>query len=212
MAKTKTINIPAIPVNKVHVRIAGDTDLIINKMDRRTKDDLLRKQSGKPKITDPHNDWEDAATSIHWNIPVGDIKTEDDFNELFEKGKPCISAFGLQKALSQAVSRFGLDAKGTVFNANVQVFAENGLIPVDFKERFLDEDIIPSNTLAKTPVRQFHNRFVGWTADIVIRYVDNGQLTLEQILQIVGLAGVGIGVGSGKSSGFGRFHIASAWE
>lgn len=214
MAKkeVKEIKIPQIPVNTIQVRITGDSDLILNRMNRRNKQDMLDKQANRPKNTEAHNDWEDAATALHWNIPVGEIETEEDYAWLFDNGKPCISAFGLLKTFGQTVTRFGLDSKGTIFTANVQVTAKDGLIPIEYTEHVLDEKLIPTNTQARTPVRSLQNRFLGWSAVLTIQYIDNGQFSLEQILQIIGLSGFGIGIGSGKTTGYGRYHIESAWQ
>lgn len=209
--KTKEIKIPAMPIETMVVTIEGDSDLILNRMSRRSRQDLLDKQAGRPKNTDARNDWEDAATALHWNVPLeGEISTEEDFAGLFEKGQPCISAFGFGKTLAQTVSRFGFDAKGTEFAANVQVVAKNGLIPIKYAEHHLDEKLIPSNTLARTPVRSLQNRFVGWSADITFKYVDNGKFSIDQILQIVQYAGFGIGIGAARTEGNGRYHIVGA--
>ena len=211
--KTKEIKIPAMPIETVVVTIEGDSDLILNRMSRRNRQDMLDKQAGRPKNTDAHNDWDDAANALHWNIPIeGTVETEEDYALLFEKGTPCMSAFGLGKSLGQTVSRFGFDAKGTEFSANVQIIADNGLIPIRYSEHFLDEKLLPSNTMARTPVRSLQNRFVGWSADITFKYIDNGKFTIDQILQIIQYAGFGIGIGAGRTSGYGRYHIAGAHE
>lgn len=206
--KVKEISINAMPIDTIIVTLQGDSDLILNRMCRRNRQDLLDKQAGRPKNTDAHNDWEDAATSLHWLNPIGEVKSEEDFNALFENNSPCISAFGLVKSFSQTVSRFGFDAKGTEFAANVQVIAHNNLIPIRFAEHHLDEKLLPSNTMARTPVRSLQNRFSGWTAEIEVKYVDNGKFTVDQIIQIIQYAGFGIGIGAGRSSGYGRYHVA----
>ena len=214
MAKkvVKEIKIPPMPIETMVVTIEGDSDLIINKMNRRNKQDQLDKQGNRPKNTDAHNDWEDAATAVHWDIPVGDVETEEDYDLLFKNGTPCISAFGLTKSLGATVSRFGFDGKGTEFVANVQIFAKDGLIPIKYAEHRLEEKLIPSNTIARTPVRSLQNIFSGWSADITVKYVNNGKFSVDQIIQVFQYAGFGIGVGSGRTSGYGRYHIAGAHE
>ena len=37
--------------------------------------------------------------------------------------------------------------------------------------------------------------------------LDGGAYSLEQIIQVIGLAGFGGGIGSGRTSGYGRYHI-----
>lgn len=50
------------------------------------------------------------------------------------------------------------------------------------------------------------NRFTGWSAEIELAYVDN-IYSIEQIVNIIQLAGFGCGIGSGRTSGYGRFHV-----
>lgn len=60
-----------------------------------------------------------------------------------------------------------------------------------------------------SPVLARLNRFVGWSADIEINYIDSVYST-EQLVNIINLAGFGIGIGSGRRScGYGRYHIES---
>ena len=58
------------------------------------------------------------------------------------------------------------------------------------------------------PVLARLNRFTGWTADVTIRYLEGGTDGLEQIVQIIQLAGFGLGIGSGRSSGYGRYSVS----
>lgn len=59
-----------------------------------------------------------------------------------------------------------------------------------------------------SPVLAKLNRFSGWSAEFKIEYLDSdGSFSLEQILNIINLAGFGGGIGSGRSSDYGRFHI-----
>ena len=56
------------------------------------------------------------------------------------------------------------------------------------------------------PVLVSLNRFTGWTATFELEFVDS-IYSLEQIVNIINLAGFGIGIGSGRSSGFGRYQV-----
>ena len=57
------------------------------------------------------------------------------------------------------------------------------------------------------PVLSRQNRFCGWSADITVQYVDNGAFSLEQIIQVINLSGFSMGIGSGRTSGYGRYHV-----
>lgn len=50
--------------------------------------------------------------------------------------------------------------------------------------------------------------FSGWKATFTVQFRDN-VYSAEQTASIINLAGFGLGIGSGRSSGFGRYHIES---
>lgn len=77
--------------------------------------------------------------------------------------------------------------------------------PDQLHSDFVDEKLMSPKRGAPVLVRL--NRFTGWTAEVPIQFIDGGAYGLEQICQIVKLAGFGIGIGSGRSSGFGRYDI-----
>lgn len=58
-----------------------------------------------------------------------------------------------------------------------------------------------------SPVLVRMNRFSGWKASFVIQFTEN-VYSLEQILNIINLAGFGLGIGSGRTSGYGRYHVS----
>lgn len=77
--------------------------------------------------------------------------------------------------------------------------------PTDFTEEG-DEKLMSPKKGAPVLVRL--NRFSGWSATFTIQYTENAY-SLEQILNIIRLAGFGNGIGSGRTSGYGRYHIES---
>ena len=57
------------------------------------------------------------------------------------------------------------------------------------------------------PVLARLNRFTGWTATFEIACVETSY-SLESVTNIINLAGFGLGIGSGRSSGYGRYHVS----
>jgi len=57
-----------------------------------------------------------------------------------------------------------------------------------------------------SPVLVRLNRFSGWSATFMVSYMES-VYSAEQIINIINLAGFGIGIGSGRTSGFGRYHV-----
>jgi hypothetical protein len=89
-----------------------------------------------------------------------------------------------------------------------QDFKETGtdLVPIRFTEHYIDEKLMSPKRGAPVLVRQ--NRFTGWSADITVQYIAGGSFSLEQIIQVINLAGFSMGIGSGRTSGYGRYHVS----
>ena len=160
----------------------------------------------KSKTISEKNEWEEIVTKIHWQKPFGDVYTEQTFKDALKNNAPCISAFGLKKSFGQAVVRNGIDTYSTKFDATMNIVAENNLVPIRFTEHYIDEKLMSPKRGAPVLVRQ--NRFTGWSADITVQYIAGGSFSLEQIIQVINLAGFSMGIGSGRTSGYGRYHVS----
>lgn len=206
MTKTeKTIEVKPITINTATIRIVGDGDLILNKMDAPTTRNLTDQRKDKAKSMEKPNYWEEVITKIHWRDGTPKDFSEDGMKDALRNNAPCLSAFGLKKSFGQAVVRNGVDTYSTKFDACMNIVAENNLVPIKFTDHYIDEKLMSPKRGAPVLVKQ--NRFSGWSADIKIQYLDNGAFSLEQIIQIINLAGFSMGIGSGRSSGYGRYHI-----
>lgn len=206
MAKTeKTIEVKPITINTATIIIVGDGDLILNKMDAPTTRNLTDQRKDKAKSMKKPNYWEEVITKIHWRDGTPKDFSEEGMKDALMNNAPCLSAFGLKKSFGQAVVRNGVDTYSTKFDACMNIVAENNLVPIKFTDHYIDEKLMSPKRGAPVLVKQ--NRFSGWSADIKIQYLDNGAFSLEQIIQIINLAGFSMGIGSGRSSGYGRYHI-----
>jgi hypothetical protein len=208
MKKDKnTIELRPILVKHAVVSIEGDSDLVLNKMNSRNTRTLLA--DDRKKVREVPNVWEDIATAIHWRdpLPFTDTYAEIDeaaFYELLAHNAPCISAFGLKKSFGQAVVRNEIDTYATKFDNAVNVIAERNLVPITFQTWSVDERLMSPKRGAPVTVRPSH--FSGWAAAFQIDYTDH-VYSLEQIVNIINLAGFGLGIGSGRTSGYGRYHV-----
>lgn len=208
MKNEKTIEVKPITINTATITIEGDSDLILNKMDAPTVRLLTDIRKDKSKTMAKPNQWEEIMTKIHWRDPI-DLKPEEYTEKVLEdalkNNAPCLSAFGLKKSFGQAVVRNGIDTYATKFDACMNIIAANNLVPIRFTEHYVDEKLMSPKRGA--PVLSRQNRFCGWSADITVQYVDNGAFSLEQIIQVINLSGFSMGIGSGRTSGYGRYHV-----
>ena len=97
-----------------------------------------------------------------------------------------------------------IDKYKTKFDASVNVISSGGLVPIRFAEHYVDEKLMSPKK--GSPVLVHLNRFSGWSAEATISFTDN-TYSLEQIVNIINLAGFGLGIGSGRTSGYGRYHV-----
>ncbi len=205
MAKTKVIKINPLNLATIEVTIEGDSDLILNKMDDITRRKLIRKFTNQPVDIEEPNEWEEIITSMHWRDGKPKEFTEETFKDALKNNAPCITTFGLSDSFSKALVRSGLEKKSTSFRDYVRVIPCQGLVPIKYAEHNLDINLVPAKM--GVPVLSRQNRFTGWTATFKVQYVEGGVYSLEQILQVINLAGFGGGIGSGRDCGFGRYHI-----
>lgn len=209
MTKTTNVDITIAKINvkRATIFIEGQGDLVLNKMNARNERTLNDRDN--KKVREIPNKWEDLITAIHWKDDINIIDTynectEEKFAELLHNNAPCISAFGLKKSFGQAVVRNGIDTYATKFDNAVNVIADKGLIPVTFAEWSCDERLM-SPKMGK-PVKVYLNHFSGWKANFQIAYTEN-IFNLESIVNIINLAGFGLGIGSGRTSGYGRYSV-----
>lgn len=198
------IEIQPISMNHATITIAGDGDLVLNKMNAPTIWQLTDARKDKAKKMEKPNEWEQIITSMHWRDGTPTDFTEEGMRDALKRNAPCISAFGLKKSFGQAVVRGGLEEYSTKFDASVNIVASGGLIPITFAEHFIDEKLMSPKRGA--PVLARLNRFSGWTATFEIACVETAY-SLDSVTNIVNLAGFGLGIGSGRSSGYGRYHV-----
>lgn len=193
------------------VTIVGDSDLILNRMNDVTKKELVDARKDKAKdVSKKPNMWEQIITSIHWLNGKPSDMSEEGLIEALQTNAPCITAFGLKQSFKQAIVRNGVATYSTGFDATMNVLGKgDGLVPIKYVEHHVDEKLMSPKRGA--PVLVYLNRFSGWSAEITISYLEN-MYSLEEIINIINLAGFGIGIGSGRTSGFGRYHVADMKE
>ena len=205
-AKEIVINLKPLGVKTMRVTIVGDGDLVLNKMNDVTARQLTDARKDKAKSTEKPNKWEGIITSMHWyNGKPTDYSEAGLIAALNSENKPCITAFALKKSFGDAVVRNEIDKYKTKFYAGFNIVAKGGLVPIRFTEHTLDEKLMSPKKGA--PVLAYLNRFSGWSATFEVQFMEN-VYSAEQIVNIINLAGFGLGIGSGRSSGYGRYHVA----
>lgn len=206
-ANEVTIATPESKVKHAIIHIVGDSDLILNKMNARNTRMLMAPD--RKAIREQPNLWEDLITAIHWKdpLPMQDTYTESNeamMKKLLAENSPCITAFGLKKSFGQTVVRTGIDKYATSLDASLNIAGE-GLIPVKFSGWAYREQLMSPKRGA--PIVVSLNHFMGWEAEFTISFLD-GVYSRDKLVEIINMAGFSVGIGSGRTSGYGRYHVA----
>ena len=204
MAKTKTIELKPLGNRFMEVTIVGDSDLVLNKMNDVNAKQLIDKRKDKAKDNEKPNEWEAIITSMHWYKGKPTDYSEEGLKEALINNAPCLTDFGLKKSFGDAVVRNEIDKYKTKFDANINLMSNGGLVPIEFTEHYIDEKLMSPKK--GSPVLVHLNRFSGWKATFTVSFMES-VYSAEQIINIINLAGFGLGIGSGRSSGFGRYHV-----
>lgn len=203
MEKQEIIELKPIDFRTAKVTIVGDGDIVLNKMNDVTARQLTDQRKSKAKKIEEVNMWEEIITAMHWKYGKPTDYSEEGLKQALQNNAPCITAFGLKKSFGDAVVRNEIDKYKTKFDASLNIVED--LIPINFSEHFIDEKLMSPKKGSPVLVRL--NRFTGWSATFTIRYVNGGTYSLEQIVNIINLAGFGMGIGSGRTSGYGKYHV-----
>ena len=205
MAKKDEFNsVNKINVSRTKITIIGDGDLCLNKMNDVAARILTDQRKDKAKTLNKPNMWEEVITALHWRDGKPKDFSEEGLYRALNENAPCISAFGLKKSWGDAVVRNAIDKYKTKFDASINIISTGGVVPIKFSNYTLDEKLMSPKK--GSPVLVHISRFSGWSAEVEIAFTEN-TYSLEQIVNIINLAGFGIGIGSGRSSGYGRYHV-----
>ena len=204
MRDINTIELKPLGNKFMEVTIVGDGDLVLNKMNDVTVKELTDKRKDKAKDITKPNVWEQIITSMHWKNGKPTDFSEEGLAKALTENTPCITGFGLKKSFGDAVVRNEIDKYKTKFDAGVNIVGD--LHPIKFAEHYIDEKLMSPKK--GSPVLVHLNRFTGWSCTFTVSYMES-VYSAEQIINIINLAGFGLGIGSGRSSGFGRYHVES---
>lgn len=189
------ITLQPIQRQTMQVRIVGDSPLICHRFDEKARKIMLDKQQKK------------AAQAKAAKDP------EADFNAaryVMEDGRDGFPAAGVKKAIANAF-RFSDGIKRVEINGALHVEPGAELIPIDCREMVMREDTVRISM--STDIR-FRPEYRDWSMEFCVVF-NSRAISPEQIVNLVNIAGFGIGIGEWRperSGQFGMFHVAADGE
>lgn len=211
---SEIIEIKPIQIKKATIHIEGDTPLIVHAWSEKAKREMLEKQMKvtKTKAKTAKNPVEDFIRSMYWLTPMPEEMTEAAFDEAINNGaKFGFPVTGFKQAAISAAYRMGwAKDKASLRGAFFIDCDENQMIEIKGDAPIMREDMV--KLLGTTADIRYRGEFRNWSADMTISFNENGQYTLEQIINIINAGGYVCGVGEWRperDGQYGMFHVAA---
>ena len=206
------IEIKPIKIKKVNLRIVGDTPLIMHAWSEKAKREMLDKQMkvAKTKAREAKNPVEDFIRSMYWLSPMPTEFTPEAYEQAIAEGARFgfpVTAFK-QAAISAAYrmgwSKDKMSLRGVFFIDG----DENQMLEIHSDPPIIREDMVKVG-MGTADIR-YRGEFRNWWADMTISYNENGQTSVEQIINIINAGGYVCGVGEWRperDGQHGMFHV-----
>lgn len=175
----KEVQINPLLIAEMRTKIIGLTPFLMNKMSDKEKQTMLDKQMGKGaeknKIRDPK---QEVENKIH-HLSNGTV------------GIPII---GIKKSMVEAAPLLEMEKK-LVRGSMFIIPEDNNLVTLNYKKMVVNEATTRDSGINRTPRTTFRPEFRDWSCEFVIKY-NAKQITVDQILNLLKIAGFHVGLGS----------------
>lgn len=215
MATKKTeeiIEIRPLDIRTIPVRIVGDSPLIVHAWSEKAKRMMLEAQmkTTKTKAKEARDPFDDFINSLYWLEGKPEKSTPEEFEKAVKNGaKWGFPVGGIKQAANAAAYRLGwvknqMGLRGSYFlRTEYGEMAEiKGSVPR------MREDMVRIGQ-GSADLR-YRGEFDPWYMDMFLEYNASGDLSLEQILNVLNAGGYVVGLGEWrpeKDGSNGRYHI-----
>lgn len=210
--ETEVIEIRPLDIKRVKVRITGDTPLIVHAWSEKAKRQMLEAQmkTTKTKAKDVRDPFDDFVQSLYWLEGKPEESTPEAFEDAINNGAKWGFPVGaIKQAGNSAAYRLGwvknqMQLRGSYFLQTE--FGDMAEIKGSIPE--IREDMVRIG-MGSADLR-YRGEFKNWYMDMTLEYNASGDMTLEQILNVINAGGYTCGIGEWRpeKDGFnGKYHI-----
>lgn len=217
MATKKTeevVEIKPLDNRQVKIQIIGDTPLIVHAWSDKAKRMMLEAQqkTTKTKAKDIRDPYDEFINSMYW-LTEKPESTVEAFEQAVSKGAKWGFPVGaIKMAGNSAAYRAGWVKNQMQLRGSYFLKTEWGdMAEIKGDTPIIREDMVRIG-MGSADLR-YRAEFRNWTMEMILEYNAGGELTLEQIMNVVNLGGYSVGIGEWrpeKDGDFGRYHIATS--
>ena len=215
MATKKTennvIEIKALDIKRVNIKLVGDSPLIVHAWSEKSKRMMLETQmkTTKTKAKEARNPYDDFIGSMYW-LTEQPKSTPEAFEKAVKNGAKWGFPVGaIKQAGNSAAYRLGwvknqMELRGSYFLSSE--YGEMAEIQGSIPE--MREDMVRIGQ-GSADLR-YRAEFKNWYMLLTLEFNASGNMTLEQILNVVNAGGYCCGLGEWrveKDGSFGKYHV-----
>lgn len=214
MAKkeVEVLTITALDIKEVPIRIVGDTPLIVHAWSEKAKRMMLDAQmkTTKTKAKDLRDPYDDFIQSMYWIQGKPEVSTPEAFEEAVKNGAKWGFPVGAIKMAGNAAAyRLGWVKNQMELRGSYFLKSEYGdMARIVSDEPVMREDMVRIG-MGSADLR-YRAEYNNWHMDLILEYNASGNMTLEQIVNVINAGGYVCGLGEWrpeKDGINGRYHI-----
>ena len=215
--KKEIVEMKAIELKTVRIRIEGDSPLIMHAWSEKAKRMMLDAQMGKKagKKKEPKSPARDFVDSLYWlegKPTIPNDATEDEVMQLYYDAIDAGARFGfpstgLKQAAISAVYSMGWSKDKVSWRG--AFFIEGEMLEIKSDTPEIREDMVRVG-MGTADIR-YRGQLNNWSTEFNLTYNVNGQYDLDAIVTAINAGGLLCGIGEWrpeKDGDFGRFHVA----
>ena len=210
--ETEVVEIRPLDIKRVKVRITGDTPLIVHAWSEKAKRQMLETQmkTTKTKAKEARVPIDDFIQSLYWLEGKPEESTEEAFEEAVKNGAKWGFPVGaIKQAGNSAAYRLGWVKNQMALRGSYFLQTEYGdMAEIKGSIPEMREDMVRIGQ-GSADLR-YRGEFKNWYMDMTLEYNASGDMTLEQILNVINAGGYTCGIGEWrpeKDGSFGKYHI-----
>jgi len=194
MKPQKKINLEKVKLAAFHVTLVGTSPLLMNGRTSRWVEWYKKerdKGKGEKEKTDPV---EEAERGAYKDVDGNFVIPAKNILRMIRDAYGTLTAFssGYKKMIESSVSILQLE------------------IPLKFKSKSINESDV--NVGGNKPDIRYRYEFLGWELTFTLRIRSSVELSEKKVFKILDFAGQFVGLGDGRTLGYGRFKLAQHLE
>ena len=210
--KEEVVEIKPLDIKTVKIKIVGDTPLIVHAWSEKAKRLMLASQTKETKtkareIRDPYDDF---IQSMYWIQGKPEESTPDAFEKAVKKGAKFGFPVGAIKMAGNAAAyRLGWVKNQMGLRGSYFLKSKYGtLAQIEGSTPIMREDLVKVG-MGSADLR-YRGEFQNWSMNLVLEYNASGDMTIEQIINVINAGGYVCGLGEWRperDGDNGRYHI-----